>query len=151
MDPQVANSPTAISDSITSGDSAIGAAAVDTPVLDPTDVDTPVANQPATSMLTDNPYVYVIRAYVPHATDSHATQAHAAGPPASELPIGRRDSLVEETFSVASSEARVDCMPVEMSKDVVKVSRKVLQRCNAVAGNAARVAKNWHRGYVMIR
>lgn len=149
MDPQVAGSLADASHSITGGDSAIEAAAVDAHVLDTNDVDTPAMNQPATSMLTDNPYVYVIRAYDPHATDSHATQAHDARPPATDPSTGRRDSFVEESFSVASSEVIVDCVPVEMTKDVVKVSRKVLQRCNAVAGNAARAAKNWHREYVM--
>ena len=140
MDPHAANSLADASDSITGIGSAIEAAAVNTPAM----------NQPATSMLTDNPYVYIIRAYDPHAAGSHATQAHAADPPATDPPTGKRDSLVEESFSVASSKARVDCMPIEMSKDVVKVSRKVLQRCNAVAGNAARAAKNWHKEYVMI-
>jgi len=150
MDTYPASSLPTVSNSVASSGPTIEAAAVDAPFLDPSGVDPPM-NQPTTSMLTDNPYVYVIRAYDPHAPNSHATQPHVTGPPATDPPTARRDSFVEESFSVASSEARVNCIAVKVSKDVVKVSRKVLQRCNAVTGNAVRAARNWHGEYVTRR
>jgi hypothetical protein len=150
MDIYPASSSPNVSDAIAGSDPEIEAA-VDARFLDPSGVDPPTMNRPTTSMLTDNPYVYVVRAYDPHATDPHATHPHVTVPSATDPPTARRDSFVEGSFSVASSEARVDCMAVEMSKDVVKGSRKVLQRCNAVTGNAVRAAKNWHGEYVTRR
>jgi hypothetical protein len=103
--------------------------------------DTPATNHPTTSILTDNPYIYVIKDWDPHAYDPQAADPHRFDSTTINPHIERRGSLVGARFSVTNSEVRADCMASDMSLDVVKVSRKVLGRCNAVSGNAARAAK----------
>jgi hypothetical protein len=105
--------------------------------------DAPATNYPATSILADNPYVHVIKDWDPHAYDPQGADPHGFDSPTINPHIERRDSFVRARFSVTSSEARADCMASDMSLDVVKVSRKVLGRFNAVSGNAARVARRY--------
>jgi hypothetical protein len=105
--------------------------------------DAPATSHPAMSIFTDNPYVYVIKNWDPHGYDPQVADPHGFDSPTINPHIERKDSLVGARFNVTNSEVRADYMTSDMSLDVVKVSRKVLGKCNAVSENAARAARRY--------